>query len=553
MRRKGIKQKIRNIKRFNYIVIVLAKYGLGFVLEKLNLKVPFVRAKKGVKKLSLPKRIRLVFEELGPAFIKFGQILSTRPDVLPHSYIVELRKLQDAVPPFPGKEAKEQVIKQLRKPLKSLFGKFETNPIAAASIAQVHEAKLLTGEKVAVKVQRPDIRKTIDTDLDILYFLAELVAKEIPESRTYDPVGIIEEFDKSIHRELDFAAEGHSLEKFRINFKDDLYVNFPQVYWNFTTPKVLTMEYIEGIRVGDIAKLKRRKMNLKVIAERGASAFFKQVFLDGFFHADPHAGNIFVQKDENIVFLDCGMVGHIDDETMIHIANLLIAVISQDIEKMMNVFEDMEILNENVEIHKLRGDIKEFIDKYYNVSLKRIQIGQALNEIVEVIAHHHVRVPTDLVLLGKAMITIEGIGRQLDPDFDVVSQIKPFTKKILLNRFYPKKILGSVIDAAQEFQKFILTFPRELNFLTKKLHRGEVRIEFKHKGLEGLTSEMRRSSNILSFCILISSLIIGSSLIVQADIGGKIFGISLIGFVGYAIASLMALIWVIAIIKSGKK
>ena len=552
MYKKGIKQKIRDLKRFKFIIATFAGHGFGFLLEQLNL--PFSCTKKKINKnISLPARTRIVFEKLGPTFIKLGQVLSMRPDILPHKYVQEFEKLQDSAPSFPFNIIKKQVQTELGKPLNQSFKKFTEKPIAAASIAQVHDARLLGNQKVAVKIQRPEIEKNIRTDLNILYFLAEIAEKRIPESISYKPTEVVREFEKAIFKELDFTMEGHNIEKFRMNFQNDSSIVFPKVHWNFSTKKILTMEYIEGIKISEIGKLKRQKINLKAIAEKSANAFFKQVFLDGFFHADPHSGNIFVTKDEEIVFLDCGMVGHINSEMKVYIADLLLAVVGKNSKKIVNIFEDMDVLNENIDTHKLQLDIAELINKYYDTSLKQIKIGQIMDEMMDVIGHHQIRMPADFTLLAKATVAIEEIGQQLDPHFNTTKQIKPFAKKILWERLSPQKITSSLGENLYEIQKFFLNIPRDLNIFSKKLRHGKISINLKHKGLENLISEIHRSSNILSFSLLISALIVGSSLLVQSGVGQKeIFGIPLLGFAGFSVAIFMALIWFIAILQKNK-
>ncbi len=546
-----LKQKIKDLKRFKKIVSVFVKYRFGFLFDKMD--IPLLSRTKDVHHNSSAERLRLTFEELGTTFIKFGQIMSTRPDIFPDEYIQELEKLQDSVPPFAFHEAKEILETEFNSSLPKIFAEFEPRPIASASISQVHRAVLHTGEIVAVKIQRPNIQETIETDLDIFYALAGFVAKKIPKAKNYNPSEIIKEFDKSIHQELNFVIEADNLEKFKNNFTNEKQIDFPFVYRELTTEKVLTMEFIEGTKVDSISKLKKLHIDLRFTAKIGAIAFIKQVFLDGFFHADPHAGNIFVQPNGKIVFLDCGMVGHITEDTMLSLANLFAGIADKDTDKILSVFDDMGVSEDESYSKELRKDVQDFVNQYANLSLQEIELGVALRSVIQIITSHELKIPANLAILIKAVITIEGVGRQLDPEFNMIQTIKPFTQKLFIRQFVPKKIMNTILGNMQEIQKFISYFPHELNILTKKLCRGTIKINIEHKGLENTTNQIQSSLNILSFSLLISALIVGSSLIVTTDIGKKIWEIPILGLIGFGIATFMSLVWLIVILHKKRK
>jgi len=555
------RQNYRNAKRLRQIVLVLVKYGLEHFFDrpslerylKIGKKIFRVQQEdKRIERLSLPQRTRLVLEELGPTFIKLGQVLSTRPDLISPKFTEEFSKLQDQVPPFSHDELEAQIRSELGKPIKELFVEFEKKPVAAASLSQVHKAKLSNGRIVAVKIQRPQIEKVIKADLAILFNLAKFLEKRLLGIRLYQPVEIIEEFARIIKRELDFIQEGHNIDKFQANFKDSQTAGVPRVYWRFTTSRILVMEFIDGIKISEITKIKNGEFDRKKIARRGIDAVLKQIFEDGFFHGDPHPGNIFVLENNIIVMLDCGMVGYIDEETMNNMADLLIAVVAKDTNKIIKAFEEMDIINEEMSLKELRIDIKEFVNKYYGVPLKQLEIGKIGEEVLEVMIRHQIKVPSDLVLLIKALVTIEAIGRELDPEFDMVGHVKPFVKNLVKKRYSPSQVWKKGTDFIADSIRLFWSLPEEFRWLVKKLKRGELNIGFQHKGLEKLINSIDKASNRFSFSIIIAALIIGSSLIIQSNKGPLFFGFSVLGILGFLVAAILGLGLVISILRSGK-
>jgi ubiquinone biosynthesis protein len=491
-------------------------------------------------------------EELGPTFIKLGQVLSTRPDLIPSKFTEEFSKLQDQVPAFSYDEIEAQIKSELGKSIKELFSIFDKKPVAAASLSQVHKAKLSNGRIVAVKIQRPQIENIIEADLAILFNLAKFLEKRLLGIRLYQPVEIIEEFARIIKRELDFIQEGHNIDKFQANFKDSQTVHVPRVYWRLTTSRILTMEFIDGTKISEIAKIKNSEFDRKKIAQRGIDAVLKQIFEDGFFHGDPHPGNIFVLKNNIIVLLDCGMVGYIDEETMNNMADLLIAVVAKDTNKIIKAFEEMDIISEEMNLKELRIDIREFVNKYYGVPLKQLEIGKIGEEVLEVMIRHQIKVPSDLVLLIKALVTIEAIGRDLDPEFDMVGHVKPFVKSLIKKRYSPSQVWKKGTDFLTDSIRLFWSLPEEFRWLVRKLKRGELNIGFQHKGLEKLINSIDKASNRFSFSIIIAALIIGSSLIIQSDKGPLLFDFPILGILGFLVAAILGLGLVTSILRSGK-
>ena len=556
----GITQKIHNIQRLRQILQVLVKYGFGYIVDRLRIEQNIIGRRlvklKSIKKLDVfnqpaPVRARKVLEELGPTFIKLGQILSTRPDLIPLEFCKEFEKLQDEAPAIEYEKVKAQIENEFKQPIDKIFNNFSSQPVAAASLAQVHLAELKTGEKVVVKVQRPDIRRMITADLEILYGLAKLAEKHIKESRVYDPVGVVEEFKKTILKEIDFNVEANNIERFRRNFKDDDIVYVPEVFRDLSTAKILTIERIEGIKVSDIEKIEESGLDRKQIAINGANAVLKQIFIHGFFHADPHPGNIFVLDNNRIAFVDYGMVGRLDEETKVQFANLLTAVVERDVSEMIESLIAVGVVEE-VDVKKLGSDLTDLMDRYYGISLKELEMGQFLMDTINVVSQNKIKIPPSLFLLSKALITIEGVGRKLDPEFNVAIHIKPFVRKLVREKYSPKRIAKELRRFAKELYVFASSFPKDLSLIFNKIKKGNLKVEFEHKGLENLISQMDKVSNRIAFSVIIAALIIGSSIIMQTNKGPLFLGFPVLGIFGFLIAGILGLWLVIAILRSGR-
>ncbi len=561
MIRNSIAQKMRNVNRLRQVLNVLAKYGFGYIVDRLKIDqhlvgrkiVKIISAKKlDAFAIPAPVRIRRIMEELGPAYIKLGQVLSTRPDLIPLEFCHELEKLQNEVPAFAYEKVKEQIEKELKTPIDKLFSSFSVDPVAAASLSQVHLAESKKGEKLAVKVQRPDIEVTIRADLDILYVLAQLAEKHIEESRLYNPTAIINKFKKTILREIDFSVEAKNIDRFRRNFKDDNTVYILKTIKPLSTKKILTMERLEGVKANNLTEIERIGLDKRQVAVNGADAILKQVFIHGFFHADPHPGNIFVQKDGHIAFLDFGMVGCIDVETREQLSDILVAIIHRDVKGIIEVFMSMGALEQDTDVKSLSVDLTGFVESYYEIPLKELRMDHFLPDLINIISQNRIKMPADFFLLSKALITIEGVGKKIYPDFNAVAQTKPFAERLVRERYSKKNI----IKGLKGFLKglYILTnlLPRDLTLILEKMKKGTLRAEFEHKGLENLIHVLDKVSNRISFSMIIAAIIIGSSIIMQTDKGAMLFGFSLLGIVGFIVAGIMGLWLVISILRSGK-
>ncbi len=556
-----ITQKIHNVQRLRQILQVLVRYGFGYLVNRLNIDQNVVGRSlfrlTPIRKLDIfdippPVRARKVLEELGPAFIKLGQILSTRPDLIPLNFCKEFEKLQDDVPAFEYGKVEEQIKNEFGSDVDKLFDNFSREPLAAASLAQVHTGELKTGEKVIVKVQRPNIERVIMADLEILHALAKLAEKYIQESKPYSPVEAACEFRKAILKEIDFSVEANNTERFRRHFKEDDTVYIPKVFHNLSTKKVLTIERIEGIKVSDLERIEKLGLDRKQIAINGANAVLKQVFVDGFFHADPHPGNIFVLEGNRIAFLDFGQVGHIHERIKAQIANILTAVIERDAPEIIEAFTAIGMVEGEADIEKFELDVAELVDRYYGISLRELKMGQFLVDMVDIVSENRIKVPHDLFLLTKALITIEGIGRKLDPDFDMVAQTKPFVERLIRDKYSPKLIARDIRKLASAVISLTKSFPKDFTEILEKIKSGTLRIEFEHRGLEDLISQTDKASNRIAFSLIIAALVVGSSVIMQTDKGPILFGFPILGVIGFVITGVMGLWLAVAILRSGR-
>jgi ubiquinone biosynthesis protein len=502
-------------------------------------------------KISRWERIRLALEELGPTFIKFGQFLSNRPDLLPKGLIDELIRLQDNVQPFSFSDAREIVEKELGDTLEQLFMEFDEKPLASASIAQVHKAVLKSGYRVAVKVRRARIRNIINTDLDILYHAVSLVERRYERARSLRLKQFVEEFERTIEKELDFTIEASHIERFDHNFRNDKTVKIPAVYMELTTPKVLITELIEGIKVSEIEKLKEAGIDTRMVAKNGTRIIMKQIFDHGFFHADPHPGNILILEDGTICFLDFGAVGFIPASFRYHLSVILYGVVNKDPQRIIRTLSQLNqqpISNSA----QLDYELTEFIEHYSFSLLKQINMGDILQRFINLIVDHDLRIMPGFFLLFKTIITIEGVGYLLDPDFKIIQHVEPHVKKLVRENPHFRHIPSDIYFTLLDLVSLLKDLPFETKDLVRMVKTGELRIQFDHRGLEPVILKSDQIVNRIVFSVVLASLIIGSSLIVHADIPPKIFDIPLIGIAGYVIAGLIGFGLIFMMIRQKK-
>ncbi len=547
----------QQLRRLREITTVLVKYGFPDVVARLRLertvalgrRLRFWRRREpwGTK----AQRLRMALEELGPTFIKFGQALSTRADLLPDDLVGELSRLQDEVPPLPSGTAEATVEAQLGAPIDALFARFDPHPIAAASIAQVHRARLHAGDEVAVKVRRPGIDATIERDLAILGQLAWLAERYLPDSDLYQPASLVSEFARAIRAELDLAREGRTIDRFAKQFAGDCTLRLPRVHWQQTTRGVLTMEYIDGRKVLDVLKASEG-FDLPLIARRGGDLILRQVLRHGLFHADPHPANIFVLPGNVICLLDFGNVGRIDRTLRNALAALLHAVVREDPERVTAAILRIGRPLQPLDHDQLRRDVAELLDTYSPAMLRDLSIGGLLHDALAVMHRYRLQFPVDLMLLARAFVTIEGVGRQLDPSFQMVEHARPLVAEILRDRFSPSAVASGAGDLGRELGEAMQSVPRDLVQIIEKARDDRLQIQFVHKNLDYFVQEMDRSSNRLSFAIVIAALIVGSSLIVQRGGGPQLLGMPALGLVGFVAAGLFGLWLAVGILRSGR-
>ncbi len=555
---RAVTRTYRHLNRYRKVLSVLVKYGFGDWVDNFPLAQVFergcrivFRGQKG-ERLTRSERIRMAIEELGPTFIKLAQVLSTRPDLIPPGFALELEKLQDQVPPFSFEEVREIMECELESRLEDRFLHFDETPLAAASIGQVHRATLRSGEKVVVKVQRPGIRKLIEVDLEILYHLASLAERYIEEAGFQRPTRIVEEMARTLEKEMDYGVEATQAERFGQQFQQHRFIHVPRVYREFSTPLVLTLEYIPGIKITDFPVLDGKGFDRKVIASRGADLILEQIFTHGFFHADPHPGNVFILPGNVICYLDYGMMGSVDRRTREDFADLLHAVVKRDESKVVQVL--LKSLEWDLEPDRraLEKDVANFLSVYIPQSMKDTRIAVILKQLVDMITRHRLRLPPDTFLMIKAMAAMEGIGLVLDPDFDLVKKAAPFIEMVKMKRFLPGRVMEDLLDSGADLVQLLKEIPGETTDIIRQIKQGKVNIGFEHRGLENFILQIDRASNRLSFSLIIAALIVGSSLIIQTQVKPFLFGFPVLGILGFTVAGLLGLGLLISILRSGR-
>lgn len=548
----------RNFQRLTQIINVFAKHGFGYLAVQLRMRNIlslgrwFRRRKEGLRAVTVPERIRMALEELGPTFIKFGQVLSSRPDLIPLPFVEEFKRLQDRVPPFSFDQVRETVERELGAPIEGNFAHLGEIPEAAASIAQVHRAVLRDGQPVIVKIQRPQIEKTIEEDILLLHALAQLLERYMPEMRVYNPTGIVSEFSRAIRRELDFDLESSNLERFRENFKGSSRVVIPQVFRNQSTSRLLTLQLLEGIPIDEVQRLEENGYSPREIARLLVDAYLLQVFEHGLFHADPHPGNILVLEGGRLALLDFGIVGRIRPEMMEINAAVFLALVRRDYDQLVEEILEVGLVTDESQIRGFREDLIDFIEPQYGRDLAKIEVGRVVSEAIQIANKYRIRLPLDLVLLGKTLATVEGISRVLDPQLNLLEIAKPYAHRLVRRQRSPQHLASKILSSTQEYGELVQELPSQIRLALKKLLHGKLRVEFSHVGLENLPREMDRSSNRISFSLIISALIVGSSLILNKGKGPLIFGFSALGIIGFFLAGLLGLWLAIAILRSGR-
>ncbi len=548
-------KEVRDIKRFNQILVVLFEEGFDFLLAKTKLRhyIPLTKRLKSKLKKSQDAKpevmLRRTLERLGPTFIKLGQVLSVRPDLVPKEYSKELEKLQDKVPEFSFNEVKSIIEKDFGGSIEHLFLHFEKKPIASASISQVHKAVLKTGEKVAVKVQRPDVKRIMETDIEIMLYFASLLDRYVEKIKKFDSARIINDFKEWTEKELDFKLEARNAKRFYQNFKGSKTVHIPKVYDNLTSEKVLTLEFIEGVELHNIKEIKKRKINFNEIIKNGFNAIMTQVFVHGIFHADPHPGNIIIMRNNSLAFVDFGIVGYFDEKLKNKCIDLLYGIVEQDDELVTETLIGMGMESDDVDYENLKSDIGILIQPLQGSSVKDIKVSKVLEEIIDIALRHKLKIPASFILFGKTIITMEGIALEYDPDFKIVETTKPFIEKLVAKKKNPFYVWKNFVHNINRYMKFAEDFPEKAEKALDKIQRGSIKINIEDTDIRNLSMEIDRSSNRVAYGLLIAALLITSAILIQVEKGPTILGIPFLSFVSFFGASVMLFILFMSIVR----
>lgn len=554
-------RRLRRINRYRKIAMALVSNGFGHLVQQLGLFewMPSLRRElhkeRDASSKSLGERLRSILEHLGPTFIKMGQLASTRPDLIPPHIIKELEKLQDDVPPFPYEEAVKIIERELGEPIDQLFAGFERVPMASASIGQVYRAELHDGTKVAVKVQRPNIEKTIETDLEIIADWVRLAEARLEWARRYRLREIVEELSRALRQEIDYTAEARNGEKFVYQSKSWEHVHVPQIYWDYSTKRVLTTQYYEGIPLSDMAAIDRAGYDRKLIAERLTTTILQQILMEGFFHGDPHPGNILVMANQDLVLLDFGMVGRLTPSMKKYFSQFVIGLRNQSTKGVIRAITNMGVVPDDVNREQLYADIDELREKYYKVPFSSIRLSVAVQDMFNVAYRHQISVPVELTMLGKALLTLEGVVSMLDPNFSVFDVAEPFGKRLVKEQFSPKRLARSWLEDLPEYVDMIYDIPMSVKQLMTLIRKGQIRIELSAPQADQIMKRLDRISNRLTFSVIILSLsivmvgiVVGMSLS-DSDVFLWRFPVIEIGF----IVVLLLFTWLIlSIFRSGR-
>lgn len=547
-----------DIKRFLEIMRVFLKYGWETSKEMKGMKerFPFLSrlegSYEGGKEIPGPVKLRKIFEELGPTFIKFGQMLSTRPDLVKEEYINELKKLQDEAPPFDFVEVKHIVKNELKKPIDSIFKRFEKKPVAAASIGQVHLAELHNGKKLAVKVQRPDIEHIIAEDLRIIHFIAGLVEKSIKETQYYNPTSIADEFAETIRKELDYNMEAKNAEHFAINFKHDPNVRIPKVYWEYTSRRVITLERVMGKKISGFYNYKNKTLKKK-IANTYIDCFFKQMLLYGFFQADPHPANIFVyiQKGKPIISLvDFGMIGRLDYELRDSFAVVMVLIVDRNVKGLAKQLQAMKLINRLDDEQQFTLELAEIIDYFYDVNSNRVNLAGFGNALIKVMVKHKVKIPKHYLLFLRSIGIAQDSVQRLYPDINLIANARPYIEKLLKEKTKPEYMLRSFRENYFEFQRFLRDFPESVMKIFKKMEEEDFKVSVEAETLDELGHSLSKSSNTVSVSVIVAALILASSLMLNSQLETVVGSTADIGAVGFIVAIVIGLLIVMKALRA---
>lgn len=557
--------RLRNAGRLAQIAAVLVKYGFANLVDSLG--DPILRLKYGitqrlsrqpveaapleVQRLAAPVRARLVCEELGPTFIKLGQLLSTRGDLLPAAYIEELKKLQDAVPPIPFQVAKQQIEAELEMPLEALYRDFSPEPLAAASIGQVHTATLPSGQRVAVKVQRPGVDRLIERDLSILLDLAQLLEDRLQFAKHYRLTRLVREFAEALQDELIYTIEAHNASRLGANMAGDNTVRFPQIYWELTTQRVFTSELLQGIPLSDLEKLDAAGYDRSRVATLIAQHALRQILVDGFFHADPHPGNIFALPDGRLGYVDFGIVGRLDRETREILGTLFLSLLSQNTGRAVEELVEIGVVTEESNLEEFEHELDRLLTRTLFTSRREVPVGELLARIMELGYTYRIALPAEFSLLAKTLIMIEGLCLQLDPHFDLSATARPFVRRLVGARIEPGQVAQGLASNLRQINRLLGELPRQFRTILKKTGAGTLTIRVEPRHADPVLHEFRLLANRITVGLVVTGLMIASAVVWGEEVSllGFHFNLGLAGLMG---AGFLCFWLFVAILRSGK-
>ncbi len=554
---------MRELPRLHEIAAVFIRHGLGDFVQRIGIAGVLERAGQIVHwgesteavKLDAAQRMRMALEELGPTFVKLGQVMATRVDLFPPRWIAEFEKLHADVPAVPFEELLPELTQALGRPPFEVFRDIDTRAHGAASIAQVHRAKLQDGTPVVLKVRRPGVREKIEADLRLLRRVSELIESEIPEARRYRPAEIAAQFARSLEREVDFGTETRNIKRFAKNFAGDPHIVIPRIYPEWTSDVLLVQERVEGIPATDLAAVEKLNLDKKLLAARGVDAFLRMILIDGFFHADPHPGNVFYLPDHRIVIIDFGMVGRLSPQRRQQVIDLLGGLARMAEEPMLDVLLDWAG-DAYVDEVKLAADVNEMVFDYEGVPLKDIRVGNVIRQFAGIVREHSIVLPSDLSLMFKALITLEGLGRQYDPEFHIINHLTPLVRSALAERYQPAELVRRGRGMVSEVFNVLGGVPRDLARLLREARRGKTRVDLDLKRLDSFGRQLDRTLDRVTVGIMTASLVIGSAIVLTVRDGPVVLGIPVLpalGLIGYLLAFLNSLWIVYGIWRSGRE
>ncbi|NLC59172.1 MAG: AarF/ABC1/UbiB kinase family protein [Armatimonadetes bacterium] len=548
-----LRRRWRHVARVTQVAGVIVRY-LGYeAADRLGLRHLVPRGIRAPNTVTDPaSKLRATIEELGPTFVKLGQLLSTRPDLVTNPrYMEELVKLQDTAPPIPFEKVRHVVEEELQRPLEEAFQFFSAHPLAAASLGQAHTAILPDGTAVVVKVQRPGIRRVIETDLENLQDYARLATARFEWARVLNLVDLVEEFQLTLREELDYTREGRNMDRLRENLKSERRICVPTVHWHLTTARVLTQERIRGTKITEVETLRAKGIDPQELAQALGDAFMRQFFVDGFFHADPHPGNLIVTDEGIIALLDSGMVSRVDESTRSSVTRLLLSFVEQNSRLFAEEVLELGRALRPIDRKEFATDIDRMLRHYYDMPARDVNLGQIFNETLRLAAHHRLQLPGNFGLLVKVFANIDGITKRLDPDYNYLETARRFLGRVLAEQFQWESVSLDLFRAFEDARRLLLGLPAHSDRVLTKLAEGDLRVQLEHQGLPDLTRHLDRIGNRIAYSLVVAALILGSALFALAGVPPEIRGYPVIALAAFGVAVVMGIWLLAAILRSG--